>query len=254
MWQSTVMLKLDITAPAGVNPINLAVSDSLAPFPLHQLASVMTATINNNSVSLNIRDVLPALLRFHDRRELERYNGMTPVMYDLLANYADGLGANNNSLGSWANSADNDLLPRGSFQLDGISTTLVGGALPNPCTLPTPAQITAGFAGSIYVQFTVTEPLMISPFIWADPQSNNQGFYGVQNMNFVFNIGDASRVWRTANNNNAVSAGNSPFNNTYITSASVASFNNSKLIFNFLTPHPSDLDKIGSKNIPVMVC
>ena len=52
MWQSTVILQLNVTAPAGVNPINLAVSDSLAPFPLHPLASVMTATINNNSVNL----------------------------------------------------------------------------------------------------------------------------------------------------------------------------------------------------------
>lgn len=166
---------------------------------------------------------------------------MTPVAYDLLANYADGLGANLNSLGSWANSADNDLLPRGAFQLDAISTTLVGGQMPNPLTLPTPAQISAGYSGTIFVQFTVTEPLLLSPFIWANPSANNQGFYGVQNMNFVFNIGDATRVWRTANNNTAVSTGTTPFNNTYITSASVSSFNNSKLLFNFLTPHPSDL-------------
>ena len=241
MWQSTVMLQLNVTAPAGINPINLAVSDALAPFPLHQLATVMTATINNNSVSLNVRDVLPALLRFHDRRELERYNGMTPVAYDLLANYSDGIGANLNSLGAWSNSADNDLLPRGAFQLDGISTTLNAGSLPAVCTLPTPVQIAAGYVGPIYIQFTVTEPLLLSPFIWANPQSNNQGFYGVQNMNFVFNIGDASRVWRTANVNNAVSAGNTPFGNTYITSASVASFKGSKLIFNLLTPHPEDL-------------
>jgi hypothetical protein len=186
MWSSTVLLALNINAPAGVNPINIAVSDALAPFPLHQLASVMTATINNNSVSLNVRDVLPALLRFHDRRELERYNGMTPVMYDLLANYSDGLGANLNSLGGWNNSADNDLLPRGSFQLDGVSVGVAGlTALPSPLVLPTAFQIASGFNGTIYVQFTVSEPLLLSPFIWANPQSNNQGFYGIQNMNFV---------------------------------------------------------------------
>jgi hypothetical protein len=255
MWSSTVLLALNINAPAGVNPLNIAVSDALAPFPLHQLASVMTATINNNSVSLNVRDVLPALLRFHDRRELERYNGMTPVMYDLLANYSDGIGANNNSLGGWNNSADNDLLPRGSFQLDGVSVGVAGlTALPSPLVVPTPAQIQAGFNGVIYVQFTVSEPLFLSPFLWAQPQSNNQGFYGVQNMNFVFNIGDASRVWRTANTTTNTANGITPFNHTYIQSCSVAQFSNTKLLFNFLTPHPSDLDIIGSKNIPVMVC
>jgi len=242
MLSSTVLLALNITSPAGINPVNIAVSDALAPFPLHQLMSVMTATINNNSVSLNVRDVLPALLRFHDRRELERYNGMTPVAFDILANYADGIGANLNSLGGWNNSADNDLYPRGAFQLDGVSVGIAGlTALPNPLVLPTAAQIAAGFSGTIYVQFTVAEPLFLSPFIWANPQSNNQGFYGVQNMNFVFNMGDASRVWRTANNQTAVSAGNTPFGNTFITSATINQFSNTRLLFNFLTPHPSDL-------------
>jgi hypothetical protein len=244
MWRSTVLLALDIIAPAGVNPINLAVSDALAAFPLHQLTSVMTATINNNSVSLNVRDVLPALLRFHDRRELERYNGMTPVMYDLLANYADGIGANLNSLGSWANAADNDLLPRGAFQLDAITCGAAGLTSLPPPLLPTPAQIAAGWNfnnanSTIYIQFTVAEPLLLSPFIWANPQSNNQGFYGVQNMNFVFNIGDATRVWRSANA--VLSVGNNPFNQTFIKAARVAAFSNTNLLFNFLTPHPSDL-------------
>jgi hypothetical protein len=243
MLSSTVLLALNIVAPAGINPINIALSDALAPFPLHQLMSVMTATINNNSVSLNVRDVLPALLRFHDRRELERYNGMTPVAFDILANYADGLGANLNSLGGWNNSADNDLYPRGAFQLDGVSVGLSATETTFPATavLPTPAQIAAGFNGTILVQFTVSEPLFLSPFIWANPQSNNQGFYGVQNMNFVFNMGDASRVWRTANTTTVTSAGTSPLGNTYIQSATINQFSNTRLLFNFLTPHPSDL-------------
>jgi len=37
---------------AGQMPLNVAVSDALSAFPLHQLSSVMTATINNNSVNL----------------------------------------------------------------------------------------------------------------------------------------------------------------------------------------------------------
>ena len=241
MWKSTVLLKLVVTGTvqnAGQMPIDLALTDALAPFPLHQLASVMTATINNNSVSINIRDVLPALLRFNDRRELERYNGMTPVAFDLLADYASGVGSNLNSLGGWNNSADNDLFSRGAFQIDAIGGTTANSSLSAPpITLPTP--LVNGVAQDIYIQFTVTEPLLLSPFIFADPKSNNQGFYGVQNMNFVFNIGDATRVFRSALTNTG--AGTSPFNNTFITSASVVSFAGSQLIFNFLTPHPSDL-------------
>ena len=96
LWRSTVLLKLAVLgtpANAGQLPINYGVTDSLSAFPLHQLASVMTATINNNSVSVNIRDVLPAMLRFNDRRELQRYNGYTPVMPDLTAQYSDAVGA-----------------------------------------------------------------------------------------------------------------------------------------------------------------
>lgn len=240
LWQSTCILALTVQGTAqnaGQMPLNVAVSDALSAFPLHQLASVMTATINNNSVSINIRDVLPALLRFNDRRELQRYNGYTPVMPDLLADYQAGVGSNLNSLGSWANSADNDLLPRGAFQIDGISTSLVSGALSSPLVAPVP--LVNGVAQTIYIQFTSTEPLLLSPFIFADPKSNNQGFYGVQNMNFVFNMGDCSRVWRTANY--TAGAGTSPFGTTFITSASLASIASSRLIFNFLTPHPSDL-------------
>ena len=241
LWRSTVLLKLAVLgtpANAGQLPINYGVTDSLSAFPLHQLASVMTATINNNSVSVNIRDVLPAMLRFNDRRELQRYNGYTPVMPDLTAQYSDAVGALLNPLGNWANSADNDLYPRGAFVLEGISAGVDGlTALPSPLVAPAPNV--NGVTQYIYVKFTVSEPLLLSPFIFCDPKSNNQAFYGVQNMNFVFNIGDASRVWRSANN--TAPAGSSPLGSTFVSSASVVNFSDSQLIFNFLTPHPSDL-------------
>jgi hypothetical protein len=240
LWRSTVILKLTVTGTAlnaGQNPLNIGVSDALSAFPLHQLATVMTATINNNSVSLNVRDVLPALLRFNDRRELQRYNGYTTVAPDLLADYKAGIGSNLNSLGSFSNASDNDLYQRGAFVIDGISTSLVAGVLSSPLVAPVP--LVDGVPQDIYVQFTSTEPLLISPFIFADPKSNNQAFYGIQNMNMVFNIGDASRVWRSANYTNASTT--SPLGSTFITAVTVQSFANTQLLFNFLTPHPSDL-------------
>ena len=240
LWQSTVTLQLTVTANAsnaGQLPINYGVTDSLSPFPLHQLATVMSATINNNSVSLNVRDVLPALLRFNDRRELQRYNGYTTVAPDTVGNYKDGLGTALNPLGSWANTSDNDLFQRGAFQLIGITTTPPGanGALVFPLVAPVPLSGTN--VQQIYVQFLVTEPLLLSPFLFAAPTSNNQGMFGIQNANFVFNIGDASRVWRTANYTAAATA--SPLGTTSITNVQVSSFTGSKLIFNFLTPHPT---------------
>ncbi|MFM7985093.1 MAG: phage major capsid domain-containing protein, partial [Candidatus Fonsibacter sp.] len=45
------------------------VTDALAPFPLHSLVNVMSATINNNTVSFNVQETLPLLLRMVDPEE-----------------------------------------------------------------------------------------------------------------------------------------------------------------------------------------
>ena len=71
--------------------MNYGVTDALAPFPLHSLVSTMTATINNNTVSMNTSEVLPALLRLCDPEDLAYYNDMTPTTLDYLGNYADGV-------------------------------------------------------------------------------------------------------------------------------------------------------------------
>jgi hypothetical protein len=243
LWRATIVLKLTTSAfvPIGQSPINYGVADALSPFPLHQLCSVMTSTINNNSVSINIRDVLPAMLRFNDSRELQRYNGTTTVAYDTVGEYSGPVGSNLNPLGSWSNCADNDLVQRGSWVLDGIfSDALATLALTNA------AGINAGVA--FYVKFTVAEPLLLSPWIFADPKSNSQAIYGIQNLNYVFNFGDASRVWRSAGQNigaNGSYVSNGQGGGTAALPA-IQSVSGCELVFNFLTPHPDDL--MSSKN------
>jgi hypothetical protein len=231
LWQSTVILQINYASlPANTQVVNYGYTDALAPFPLHSLCTVMTATINNNSVSINIKDVLASLLRFNDRRELQRYNGYTPVAYDTYANYTDGVGSNNNALGSWNITSDNDLNPRGSWLLE----TWGNDAFGNPFFVSTSPTAPSAFvpvnavsSGSVYIKFKVTEPLLLSPFIFCNPHTNNQAFYGIQNCNFVFNIGDGNRCWRTAN--------------SWITGCQPFSFTSSQLLFNFLTTHPSDM-------------
>ena len=68
-------------------------TDALAAFPLHSLVSTMTATINNNTVSMNVQDTLPILLRLLDDDEINTYDDMTPTTLDYLANYADSVDA-----------------------------------------------------------------------------------------------------------------------------------------------------------------
>jgi len=93
LWQSTVTLKItgNGNKPAGMFLVNYGVTDALAPFPLHSLVTNMTTTINNNTVSMNVQDTLPALLRLIDAEELAKYECMTPTGLDYLQDYRDGV-------------------------------------------------------------------------------------------------------------------------------------------------------------------
>ena len=60
LWKSTITLKITSNnKPASEFLVNYGVTDALAPFPLHHLANTMTATINNNTVSMNVQETLP---------------------------------------------------------------------------------------------------------------------------------------------------------------------------------------------------
>ncbi|MFM7990555.1 MAG: phage major capsid domain-containing protein, partial [Candidatus Fonsibacter sp.] len=71
--------------------INYGVTDALAAFPLHSLVSVTTVTINNNTVTQNMQEALPLLLRPVDPEEFSKYDSMTPTTLDFLANYDDAV-------------------------------------------------------------------------------------------------------------------------------------------------------------------
>jgi len=245
----------------------------------------MTATINNNTISMNVQDTLPILLRLLDPEELARYNDMTPTTLDYLASYNDAVdylpfqietatgeppyalaffpsategtpvlpkptfsdaeavpgtyGFRPQAFISYpGNTLSHDLnrvvghttLPksRGSWKLKAISTQPPGSATPG--TLPGVGDNT------VYVTFDVTEPLLLSPFIFGSGHGK-QGFYGIQTMNFQMNMmSNANRAWRCA----CLTPG-------YTKTVTIDSFSNSTLIFQFLTPHPSDF--LESRNV-----
>ena len=92
LWKSTITLKIaSVNKPAIAFLSNYGVTDALAPFPLHHLVNTMSATINNNTVSMNVQETLPILLRPLDPQELATYNDMTPTTLDFLGNYADAV-------------------------------------------------------------------------------------------------------------------------------------------------------------------
>ncbi|MFM7983420.1 MAG: phage major capsid domain-containing protein, partial [Candidatus Fonsibacter sp.] len=109
--------------------------------------------------------------------------------------------------------------PRGSWKVKKIYA-LNNGTPRNPLIADT----------DIYVTFEVTEPLLLSPFTIGSGHGK-QGFYGIQSMNFqmVMN-GNANRAWRTARQITTVRK-----------TATVVSYKDSQLIFQFVTPHSSDM-------------
>jgi hypothetical protein len=218
MLRSQLEFQVVGTPKLGEYLVNYGLTEAFGAFPLHQLFSTVQATINNNSTSINIRDVLPAIVRMNDQRELQAYNGLTATAFDTYKSYADAVGAINNPLGSWVNIGDNDLVPRGSLALDDITGNTLGDGV---------AQRT------VVIKATFTEPLLMSPWLFADP-AHKQGFYGIQNLNFVMNIGDTKRFWRTAKDITSASQYNSA---SY--AVNLIAFNEPTLIFNFLTPHAS---------------
>ena len=85
----------------------------------------------------------------------------------------------------------------------------------------------------VFVEFDVCEPLLLSPLFFGSGYGK-QGFYGIQAMNFNFVLtGNANRAWRCATFPGAAGAA--------IKTATVQGFSNSRLLFQFITPHASDM-------------
>jgi hypothetical protein len=188
VMEITINATFNVTTPNGTLAVNYGFSESLAPFPFQTALNTCQLTINNNTISQNEKDVLFQLLRFNDRRDLARYNNTCPTMYDSYYAYQDSIGSNNTPLGAWNDVAhDQDFQPRASFRLISITGN-------------TPFVTGSGlFPREIKIKFETIEPFMLSPLIWCDPKSNNQGFYGIQVLNCVFNLAsDTSRILRSA--------------------------------------------------------
>ena len=234
VWKSTYTLTITGTPAAGVFLVDYGNRDALAPLPLHMSATTLQVQVNNNSVSVNIRDVLPQLLRIYgDDRALSRWNGICPLAPDTYKNYSDQLGANNNSNGSWSQTADNSLLSRGAFNLDSIVQTVPAPANPNLQTIGDGLTVR-----TCLVTFTSFEPLFLSPFHFANLSANQMGLYGVSNLNFIFNIGaNATRLWRCGASAAAIAG----------YSVAITAVAGAELHFQMLTPHPSQI--LPSKNV-----
>jgi hypothetical protein len=182
---------------------NYGMSESLQAFPLASIMTSLQATINNTTVSSEVNYCLPALLRLNNTRELLRYNSITPDHPDsAYFKYSDGEYASNNVLAGYTNAGlDIDVQGRGAFpvKVTQVVTSADG-------TVVTRANSAANKAGDVFtfnIEAIVTEPLMVSPFIWSGLHENqSMGFSGINTISLNINL-DSSlrRLWSTMNLN-----------------------------------------------------
>lgn len=251
MWQSTVRFQVSITVQAASTtqlPNNESIlifgqNCGFGPWPLHTLCSTQQITINNNTVSINTNDVIPALGKLGIDRELQHYNQNALTETDFYFNQGSTRTLQNWPMAGVDKMAqDRCYKPRGAVQSVTLSNAKIGGT---NCTgnnfkwNAAQGQTVLNVDGGIWscdVTVTLIEPLLCSPFLYTNPYYNGQGFYGIQNLNFVFNINGtaASGFFRLAYT--AVQKAR-----ITTTSMSVEQFTDSKMIFNFLSPKPSDM-------------
>jgi len=299
LMQSTITLTLSIAYPGTVSSnalvFDLGLTDALQAFPLNSLCLTQQMSINNTSLTINLKDVLPMLLNLYDRRKLHRYNSMCPSLIDsFYAKYSDSLGTLNNVLSGYNNmSFDESFVPRGAYPVEVknvIHSFTYGGTTYYNDSL----QMIEGTSNNLWkvvLQFTTTEPFFLSP--WTNTNANNgAGLVGINNISCNFSIDSScSRVFstmRTYDSGTTITDANGNTINVYtpyITNislgatadscsipsgtstleeidgtdytlytdktagTSISAFQNSQLLFNFLSLQPESYSKISAKNV-----
>ena len=206
-WTSTITAAFTITygtnpAAAGL-PVAVPGRDfGIRAFPLHSLCSNMQISIDNDSVSNNLSQTFPTYLRLNDSPDV-RNDQATPVKLDLATPVSTLQGAIANPYGTILDS--NSVLDPGNGAFPFVycdntgkplssttaytSTLGQGTGQPNTVTpvlvngVYVPGTTIGQASYNIYVQYTVWESIMCSPFCFGKQASIPQpGLFGVRNI------------------------------------------------------------------------
>lgn len=168
-------IRLTFSGDAGVGNLLLNPNrDAPRAFPISSSIDTIQVTINNQSVSMQMADIIQPLLHYNtcDDISLTEYS-MTPTYMDQSQAYSQLYGTVRNPLASYGDSHDKTMTPRGSFPFTIVSNTQT----------------------SAVVDMVCTEPIFLSPFYWG--HDNGSGFYNVNAMDFnITFLGNAgNRMW-----------------------------------------------------------
>lgn len=152
-----------VLTPANV----LAPSD----FPLHRMASSISVTINDQTLTQDHRQIHDIVSRMYNTEMLKKYTNLAPVERDYFQTYANSAGSQYDVLSNNKNNKRSDFYPRGYFVNITNNLNAAGGA----------AVTTANVALSI------VEPVLISPFLLNEVKDCG-GMYGIQQLNLNYNL------------------------------------------------------------------
>jgi hypothetical protein len=242
--------------PVGGQVFQYGLTDALQAFPLNSLFTTVQSTINNVSVSTNLQDILPMIMRMNDKEMLARYNSMTPSNPDTAyGEYEDAILTNNNPLAGFNNNSyDDNYMPRGAYPVSVTIERYVSGVYTDASPKSTSATTNTW---KIFVRGQFTEPfLALSPFVNSQP-CNQAGLVGINNMSFVLNVDSScKRVFSTANSSVVGTALSSYISNIQLgivgsntLTDQQTGFTDAKLLFNFLSLQPEQYGKISTKNV-----
>lgn len=225
----TGKIVLPTTYAAGSYLLTGGNTDCLAAFALHQGVENMQCQINNTSVNMNTNQLLDPLLRCMNREDLARWNSTTPVYLDNYGSYGALTTAQEAKINSPFNGydccLDPNYPPRGSFNLVSITGNAVGDGTASR---------------TVVVTADLSEPIMLSPFVFGDVKHSSAGIYGVSQMNFTMQMdATAKRMWRFINDTTVYPT--APNNGGKVISSVDYDTSNCYIECRFLTPHPSVL-------------
>lgn len=148
--------------------------------PISQSIDTLAVTINNQSVSINLAEIINPLMHYNTDTDLKAvdYSG-SPAYQDQFQNYSDGFLSIRNALANYSDSVDGAQLQRGAFPFTIIANPVSNGV----------DAVTA------IVDVAFAEYIFLSPFSWG--KNNQMGFYNITTLdwNFTFLSQAANRMW-----------------------------------------------------------
>jgi hypothetical protein len=210
-WTGTMNLQMTVVVPPSPSgtPIVVPGRDfSLCPFPMNSACSTMSSTINDTTAVINTQDVLKEVLRLTDYKK-NRLQRTCPTYLDNYQCYDDAFGAENNPLAAYDGSVSSEYVGNGAFP--GLVFTTANGATAGspfdtanvavpvaggnatayalvqgvPCST---AATVANTSYQLYMRVTSTEPVVLSPYVFADAHEWDTGLFGINNIQLVMNL------------------------------------------------------------------